>query len=336
MLHFVKLWKEMHGARLSDIAKVILCLKENVRDELKKYPAKIEEFQKSLGERRHSKLVMGRIPTASLPNHILNRPGNKNIGTKKRTRNDSVFYEDPEIPKINKFESPLTSKEMSEIRKKVLDMIEEQRLTCMVQGQSFKKPSKTSNRDGGGFVFCKLSNNHKYLYYRDMSECDDGKNYSVFDIKDMIVVKNIKNVTTLEEKLQDIITEDTENPLIHIHRILEIHEGQFELNITYEHDSLTFPKEQSSLALIATDKKSYDVWSDGINILREQNMKSDRFEEEFKALEAIELRMTYLEIDKTTPMKSLPKVPPPPSNYNFSKNYDFIGRPNVQRKSNRN
>ena len=336
MLHFVKLWKEMHAANLSDIAKVILCLKENVREELKKYPTTIEEFQKSLETRRHSKLVMGRIPTASLPNHILNRPGNKNIGPKKRTRNDSVFYEDPEIPKINKFESPLTSKEMSEIRKKVVDMIEEQRLSCMVQGQSFKKPSKTSNRDSGGFIFCKLSNNHKYLYYRDMSECDDVKNNSIFDIKDMIVVKNIKNVATLEEKLQDIITEDTDNPLDHLRHLWEINEGQHELNITYEHDSLTFPKELSSLALIASDRKSYDVWFDGLNILREQDMKSDRFEEEFKALEAIELRMTYLQIDKTTPMKSLPRVPPPPSNYNFSKNYDFIGRPNVQRKSNTN
>ena len=169
-----------------------------------------------------------------------------------------------------------------------------------------------------------------------MTECDDVKNSSVFDKKDMIVVKNIKNVATLEEKLQDIITEDTDNPLDHLRHLWEINEGQHELNITYEHDSLTFPKELSSLALIASDRKSYDVWFDGLNILREQDMKSDRFEEEFKALEAIELRMTYLQIDKTTPMKSLPRVPPPPSNYNFSKNYDFIGRPNVQRKSNTN
>ena len=75
-----------------------------------------------------------------------------------------------------------------------------------------------------------------------MSECDDVKNSSIFDMKDMIVVKNIKNVATLDEKLQDIITEDTDNPLDHLRHLWEINEGQHELNITYEHDSLTFPK----------------------------------------------------------------------------------------------
>ena len=68
-------------------------------------------------------------------------------------------------------------------------------------------------------------------------------------------------------------------------------------------------------------KKMFDYWCDGINILMRKEMESNKFKEEYKALENIEIRMNYLEVDKKDNTKTFPKIPSPPSNYKFSK-YD--------------
>ena len=69
----------------------------------------------------------------------------------------------------------------------------------------------------------------------------------------------------------------------------------------------------------------YDYWCDGINILMKNEMKSDKFKEEFKELQDIEVRMNFIQVDKNDVTIKFPQVPPPPTNYNFCGNYNFAG-----------
>ena len=77
------------------------------------------------------------------------------------------------------------------------------------------------------------------------------------------------------------------------------------------------------------EEKERDIWCDGINFLlgtdmsenansnQEQSKRSKAFNEEFKALLEVEMRMNLLNPTDTFNFDSLPKIPPPPPNYNF-------------------
>ena len=86
--------------------------------------------------------------------------------------------------------------------------------------------------------------------------------------------------------------------------------------------------EQCSLILMAKETKlgetsSYDIWSDGINSLLQNSMadangcRSKTFSSDLESLLQLEMRMSLLNPNDTFNFQSLPKVPPPPTNFNF-------------------
>jgi hypothetical protein len=95
--------------------------------------------------------------------------------------------------------------------------------------------------------------------------------------------------------------------------------------ITYQKE-VDYSMTQQSLILLAKDQKTYDAWSDGINVLLGNNLldqksktKSEsKFEKELEDLLTIDLRLSLLNPSDTFEFKALPTAPPPPSNYNFT------------------
>ena len=85
--------------------------------------------------------------------------------------------------------------------------------------------------------------------------------------------------------------------------------------------------EQCSLILMAKEVKagdtnSYDVWADGINFLLGNSMfdahnRSKTFASDLDTLLQLEMRMNLLNPSDTFDFQTLPKVPPPPTNFNF-------------------
>ena len=93
---------------------------------------------------------------------------------------------------------------------------------------------------------------------------------------------------------------------------------------------------QHSLILLAKDQSTYDVWSDGINFLlvgktaetpieltkafldTNAKIKSKTFDKELDDLVNIDVRMSLLNPSDTSNFDSLPTIPPPPPNYNFT------------------
>ena len=83
--------------------------------------------------------------------------------------------------------------------------------------------------------------------------------------------------------------------------------------------------EQHSLILLAKDQNTYDVWSDGINVLLDNNLLDQKsttknvskFQKELEDLMIIELRQSLLNPCDTSHFETIPTAPPPPANYNF-------------------
>jgi hypothetical protein len=99
----------------------------------------------------------------------------------------------------------------------------------------------------------------------------------------------------------------------------------YKKEVDYSMVSMT-GNEQHSLILLAKDTNTYDVWSDGINVLLGNNLldqksktKSEsKFEKELEDLLNIDIRLSLLNPSDTFDFEALPMAPPPPPNYNFT------------------
>ena len=343
----MKLWWDMNATTSKDMSKVILCLKDHLCEELEKYPLKMEDFIKNIEKRTYTKTVQGtkinisldRSPLVALnsiikqPRVVSVTPNSPSPAYKKfPLRPSCLFYPEDQNPMTNIKESPAIVEAKMSVEKRIIKLIVPQRLNFMVHGQSVQMQSKNSFRDRTMPVFFRLSNNHKYLYYRDMSNVKKDTKVSkttIFSTKEMIVVDNILKVETSARPLCDLIPE-VSDPYGGMNKLPDLMKLRgFEVSIFYESDSSKVPKHQDKVTIYTLDQKTFDYWCDGLNVLMGKRMTSDRFKEEYEAIENIELRMSYLQVDRKDKTKSFPKIPPPPSNYNFSRKYYSNGKPLV-------
>ena len=319
----MKLWKEMHGCCMQEIRKVMKCFEEHLEQELSKIPQTIQEFTKNLETRAYTKGDVT-TPTISI------QQATPSTHSKPQPR--STFYDINlpiiinEVHKRNSlYDAPAFIYTAKLVEDRILELIRKQRLAYMVQGQSFYHVNKAKPKGKDKSIFCRLSPNHKLLLYRDMSDCKKNvDNETLFTSNDMISVTNIVKVQTSDEMEARLIPSGVEvegctSYMSKLTELMKVYE--LGISISFKNKSGVVNERDSNLTLIAPNKKVYDYWCDGINILMKKEMKSTKFKEEYKALEYIELRMNYIEVDKKDNTKPFPKVPPPPSNFNFSGKY---------------
>ena len=302
-----------------DIPKIILILKEHLIAVLMKYPLKIDNFQRNLAARIFSEVeVRNKEESGS------------NTDSKKSNSTKSVFYfkdGDSISPYMIK-EPPAITEVRSKIKETVIQLIVKQRLACMIKGEFFERPRGLESKAKEKYIFCMLSSDTKYLYYSDMIQCNKDKaKEEVLENGEKIAVENILMFQTSDEMISGLSKAITEGDAhIGIYGLQDIMKIQaFHISIAFEIQN-KIPKDQQKLELLAKDKNTFDYFCDGLNILLSRNMESDKFWDDYQKFEEMETRMAYIQVNKKDTSSSLPKIPPPPSNYNFSQHHYSNGK----------
>ena len=207
-------------------------------------------------------------------------------------------------------DAPAIQELKSILKPDILNLIERQRLAFLVEGAKFYKLKKDGGRERNKFTFCKLSPNHKNLYYGDWNDTDTiptlenlPNKLLVSDMQDLIIPNfdttsqptNLKDTNKMGNKFRDPISTHS--------------------NLTL---SLISTSSQSPLDLVALDQKTFDYWCDGVHALIRKEMKSSKVTEEFETLMSLEVKLKLLHLNGFDDFHTIPKLPPPPSNYNFS------------------
>ena len=302
-----------------DIPKIILILKEHLIAVLMKYPLSINNFQRNLAARIFSEVEARNTEESGF-----------NTDSRKSNSKKSVFYfEDGDsISPYKMKEPPAITEVRSKIKETVLQLIVKQRLACMIKGEFFEKPRGLDSKAKERFIFCMLSSDTKYLYYSDMIQCKVKAKEDVLEIGEKIAVENILDFQTSDEMINELSTAvsiaEAHIGLSGLQDILKIH--AFQISISFDQIQNKVPKDQFKLELVARDRNTFDYFCDGLNILLGRKMESDKFWDDFKKLEQMEARMAYIQVNKRDNSENLPKIPPPPSNYNFSQHYNSNGK----------
>ena len=192
----------------------------------------------------------------------------------------------------------------------ILNLIERQRLAFLVEGAKFYKLKKDGGRERNKFTFCKLSPNHKNLYFGDWNDTDTIP--TLENLPNKMLVSDMQNliIPSFDNVSQGTIVKDINKMGNKFRDPISNHS-----NLTLSIISIS---SQSPLDLVAVDQKTFDYWCDGIHALIRKDMKSGKVAEEFETLMSLEVKLKLLHLNGFDDFHSTPKLPPPPSNYNFS------------------
>uniref|UniRef100_A0A8C1LI82 Engulfment and cell motility 1 (ced-12 homolog, C. elegans) n=1 Tax=Cyprinus carpio TaxID=7962 RepID=A0A8C1LI82_CYPCA len=182
-------------------------------------------------------------------------------------------------------------------RRKIMELIKQQRLNRLCEGTCFRKISSRRRQDK--FWYCRLSPNHKVLHYGDLEESPQGE-VPHDSLQDKLPVADIKAVVTGKDcphmKEKGALKQNKE--------LLEL-----AFSVLYESDEY--------LNFIAPDKHEYCVWTDGLNALLGKEMTSEFTRSDMDTLLNMEMKLRLLDLENI----QIPEVPPPipkePSNYDF-------------------
>lgn len=258
--HVVRTWNEMR-ATAEDFNKVMEVAREQLVTGLGQNPLSFEEFAKSL--RTYHEITESRKEEA------------KNRGER----------DGPAIRHLRQSLEP-----------EMLELVQRQRLNFLVSGTSFTKIRKDS-KDKHGFVFVRLSSNHKSLLYGDWN--NDRTIPVAEDLTKRLSLSEIKEFQTGPEctHLKDV-TRKGNKP---------------------ERFVLSFTKENGdTLDVLAPDQKAFDMWSDGINTLLRKPISSERAKQDVNTLLSMEVKVRLLELEGISIPDSPPPIPALPSNFKIS------------------
>ena len=203
-------------------------------------------------------------------------------------------------------DAPAIKELKSILKPDILNLIERQRLAFLVEGAKFYKVKKDGGRERNKFTFCKLSPNHKNLYYGDWN-----------DTETIPILEDLPNKLLVSD-IQALIIPNFDNSS---HPTNQNKMGNKFKDPISAHSNLTLSivsTSQNSLDLMALDQKTFDYWCDGINTLNRKEMKSSKVTEEFESLMSLEIKIKLLHLNGFDDFRTIPKLPPPPTNYNFS------------------
>ena len=241
-------------AKIEDLDKVVEVTKEQINGSLKECPMNLQEFKTGL--RSFSQV------SESWREAI-----------KSKTYND--------LPSVKELKTIITPD--------ILNLIQRQRLNCLVQGESFPKFKKDGNRERNKFVFVKLSPNHKNLYYGDWTA--ENETPSLEQLPNRILVNEINDFSTSQVRPKQ-------------HGI-----------------TIHFNSADSPLDLVTAESKTFDFWCDGLNCLLRRDMKSAKVEEQLEQLLSLQIKLKLLHLNGIDIPNQVPEIPPLPSNYDFYHQY---------------
>ena len=175
------------------------------------------------------------------------------------------------------------------IKPEIIQLVKEERLRHLVEGQSFPKVGKKIGRDQ--FFYCRLSPNHKVLHFGD---CSSGN--------------QVQSIEALDKKIQvsEMRLELGSNCP---HAALKKGTNQNIYSLFYEGDE--------HLDFIAPNETVYNIWVDGLAVLLGKRMPSKASEEDLETLLNMDLKLRLLDIENIAIPSQPPAVPKEPADYDF-------------------
>ncbi|XP_065332151.1 engulfment and cell motility protein 1 [Cloeon dipterum] len=188
-----------------------------------------------------------------------------------------------------------------QIMPEIMDLIKQQRLGFLVEGTRFTKQSK-GQRSKFKFWYVRLSPNHKVLHYGD---CDEKSAPALEELPNKLAVVDIK----------DLVTGKDCRPNKDIKKKAA---SQLAFSLILESQSV----EPTTLDFLAPDELVFDYWTDGVNSLLGKPMISKEKEKDLDILLGMEIKLRLLDAEGVDIPQDPPPIPPHPSNYEFSYEYE--------------
>ena len=204
----------------------------------------------------------------------------------------------------------------------IQELIQRQRLKFLRSGTRFSKYKKEGGKERGKYVFLKLSNNHKALFFGDWNEENSSptseqlnNKVSIADIKDFITGTACPHVRDSNRRNRDRNSEAW---------------------------AFSFIKENGdSVDFIAANAKTFDYWysifnllcnsspliflkipswffrCDGMNALLRRDMNSAKALEDLEMLLSMEVKIRLLDVEGIDIPDEPPPLPPLPNSLDF-------------------
>lgn len=175
-----------------------------------------------------------------------------------------------------------------QIKPEIQELIKQQRLNYLVAGTRFnrlRQAGKLSDR----FWYCRLSPNYKTLHYGDIQ--DTSATPTIESLTDKISVSEMEGMRTGKE-------------CTHVK----------------SKSSLAFQiicGNQPDLGFVASSQEVFDMWTDGINILLNQEPVSKQASTDLDTILGMEMKIRLLDTANIPIPAEPPDIPPPPPDYNF-------------------
>lgn len=160
--------------------------------------------------------------------------------------------------------------ELEAIRPDIEELIAKQRLLRLVEGGRFLKYSAKGQRIKDKYWLCKLSPNHRTLYYGDI---EDGRKAQLDELPNRINVTDIKRL---------IVGRDCPHT-----KDGHMKKSTVDLAFSVIHES----DHEDHLDFVSIDHKTFCYWTDGLNALKKQPMVSEEFKKDLQILSNVELKM---------------------------------------------
>ncbi|KAK9882348.1 hypothetical protein WA026_020870 [Henosepilachna vigintioctopunctata] len=175
----------------------------------------------------------------------------------------------------------------------IVCLIQQQRLAFLVEGTRFTKYSTRGQRIKDKFWFIKLSVNHKVLHYGD---CDEKSTPAAEELPSKLAVSDIRALLTGKD-------------CPHMKGRKACHQLAFSLALE--------GVDLQSLDCVAPDELTFAYWTDGINTLLGNRMRSRECEKDLDTLLSMEIKLRLLDAEGITIPQDPPIIPPEPSHYQF-------------------
>ncbi|XP_049940949.1 engulfment and cell motility protein 1-like [Schistocerca serialis cubense] len=266
LLRLTKTRREMRAKTIDDHKKVLLVLERQIIEGLKTQPREWQKLDRQLQEWSYERVTQ-----------VWNDEREQQLQWNLRN-----------LPPVVSLRETRTNE--------LLDVIAQQRLGVMSDGEFFPKLGVRQQKGKQKLWFAYLSPNHKVIHYGD---CIDENRpecpckISVSDIRDLVTglkcphIKNAKPNQRLE--------------------------ASFAFSITYEEDD-----QPKSLDFIAPSCEVYDHWTDGISVLLGRSMKSKKLKSDLDTLLDMDIRLQLMDLEGIHIPHSPPPIPDDPPDFDFS------------------
>lgn len=259
---FHKTWKEMSAIK-DDFAKVMSVFYDQVYTALTTKSQSFDSFKQKLTQLPYSAIL------------------------KKRQQE----REEREV--LDSHAKPVVELQ-KRVKPQIEDLIRSQRFDFMKKGTVFHKISN-KRRDKSRW-FCRLSPNHKVLFYGDADDNEDSvgnegltEQLAVADIRELITGKHCPHI-----------------------KHARAHKSTAELAFSIIFDP------DDSLNFVAQTIEAWCNWTDGVNALIGKPMSSSKNFSDLDTLLSMEMKLRLLDLENIPIPDHPPEIPPLPKDYNFA------------------